>query len=721
VRELDGYVGAMLRHGHQVPEPNPLRPEIVGNALVRAIAAVAERPETRKLLSTEIARVMSGLLRQTYVDIIEDLRNAGITPLGLTVRVAPSPYPPPQENDAADSEPVPAMFQTYAVPQRYSQAPFGGDSGPAEQRSTRPVAGTPIGRVADQVMSVLRRLAVDFGGAPSRQVDAAHQARHISSTPASGYGGSAPARYYGGSSPEQAYIEHRQRYDNEREQRNEEQDPGFDGDDGGGAQADEGAWDDADAAPPTNVIVQRREELRQAATGAVDHQVIDIVGALFDQILSDPKVPPQMARLIARLQLPVLRAALGDPSFFSSRNHPVRRFVNRIASLACAYDDFRETGAAAFLELVGELVQEVVSGDFDRIEIYEQKIEVLEGFIREQTRRDMRSRGDADELLARKETEALTQEAYARQLETALGPLAMPNFIRWFISHLWSRAITKAATGDPPDLGMADRLRRAGRNLIMSVQPKGSPAQRKAFLIQLPELMRDLTAGLDLIALPESERKSFFGQLLPAHAESLKGVGMRTLDYNLLAREIDDILVAALPSATPPSHFDAIETSQVAASPQHASFTEEEAQRLGLVDEGRIDRAAALDIDLSAEPEIHAVDIGINIDGVPPPDPVEPSRGRSLADHMQLGQAYWMNVEDGWHKVRLAHASPGRTFFVFTRGQRHKTTITVTARVLVKLCDGGRLRAFEVAGLIERATARARLNGFETQEEEEPY
>ena len=73
--------------------------------------------------------------------------------------------------------------------------------------------------------------------------------------------------------------------------------------------------------------------------------VIDVVGSLFDQILSDPKVPPQMARQIARLQLPVLRAALGDATFFSSRRHPVRRFVNRIASLACAFDDLDDDPA----------------------------------------------------------------------------------------------------------------------------------------------------------------------------------------------------------------------------------------------------------------------------------------------------------------------------------------------------------------------------------------
>jgi hypothetical protein len=66
-----------------------------------------------------------------------------------------------------------------------------------------------------------------------------------------------------------------------------------------------------------NLIRAHRDELMQASNGKLDHMVIDVVGSLFDQILSDTRVPPQMARQIARLQLPVLRVALVDPTFFS--------------------------------------------------------------------------------------------------------------------------------------------------------------------------------------------------------------------------------------------------------------------------------------------------------------------------------------------------------------------------------------------------------------------
>ena len=68
-----------------------------------------------------------------------------------------------------------------------------------------------------------------------------------------------------------------------------------------------------------NLIRAHRDELRcQASSGALDHMVIGVVGSLFDQILSD-RASRRRWRQIAWLQLPVLRVALADTYFFSSR------------------------------------------------------------------------------------------------------------------------------------------------------------------------------------------------------------------------------------------------------------------------------------------------------------------------------------------------------------------------------------------------------------------
>ena len=89
-------------------------------------------------------------------------------------------------------------------------------------------------------------------------------------------------------------------------------------------------------------------------------------------------------------------------------------------------------------------------------------------------------------------------------------------------------------------------------------------------------------------------------------------------------------------------------------------------------------------------------------------DAPEATQGRELAEHIQIGFAYQMHLQDAWQKVRLSHVSPGRSFFIFTHGGRHKKTVSLTQRMVVRLCEAGRLRAFENSTLIERATERAR-------------
>ena len=294
-----------------------------------------------------------------------------------------------------------------------------------------------------------------------------------------------------------------------------------------------------------NLIRAHREELMQASSGTLDHMVIDVVGSLFDQILSDPRVPPQMARQIARLQLPVLRVALNDSTFFSSRRHPVRRFVNRIASLACAFDDFDDGPGK---QLPGTRARAGAGDRRRRLRpdraLHRQAGASSRRFIAEQTQARGASRtATAAHCSTSKESELRMQQRYMQQLQAALDAAgAAATTCATSCPQVWSQALVLAARRDGAGADRAQRFRRAGRDLVMSVQPKGTPALRKTFLMQLPQLMKDLNEGMALIGWPEAAQKDFFGQLLPAHAESLKAPPLSELDHNLLAKQLEGVV-----------------------------------------------------------------------------------------------------------------------------------------------------------------------------------
>jgi len=682
IRELDAYMGTLLHLAAAHHDRNPLRAEVVGQAMIRAIEAVADRPEVRKVLGTEIGRSLARAMRQTYGDIVADLRHAGVRPVGMAVRGtigrghlvhgrsvhgglasqsdACGPASSHAAMDSGDSRVTGhGLTGSGCLSSRSGSGSVRSSFAPSGSGSPGPT----MGRVDGEMMALIRRIAqgpMDLGDVGGHHSSHGNHGSH-----------------------------------------NHDDQPGH-----GHHGASHG---DTTHMVASNLILAYRDELRQAATGKLDHMVIDVIASLFDQILSDAKVPPQLARQIARLQLPVLRAALGDNSFFSSRRHPVRRFINRIASLGTAVDDFDGDQGRALLAQVAVLVQEVVDGEFDQIAVYEQKLQVLEGFIAAQAHAEMQALGAADTVLARKEEQLRIRQRYAHELEAALKGLPVADYLRSFLAETWSQVLASVAAEDGPEGAQTQHMRSAGRALVMSVQPKGTAAERQLFVRQLPQLMKALNAGLDLIHCPAPTRQAFFAQLLPAHAESLKGQPLSTLEHNLLARQVDGALATPLPSAGDLSAMragSAQAVSALQAVAASAMFTPAEAKAVGLLDESAVDWACSVDIDLGAEPELTTDDI--EIAGLPTPEAVEPTRGKSLADHVQIGFAYQMQLQGDWQKVRLAHVSPGRSFYVFTHGAKQRETVSVTHRMLVKLCESGRLRAMESAYLLERATARAR-------------
>ncbi|MDE2400150.1 MAG: DUF1631 family protein [Burkholderiales bacterium] len=682
-KEVHNFLSALLDDTQT--DHNPLRPQLLSNALLESLTEVSPDPDICAMLAQHIGRNLAPELKECYRQTVTDLRARGVQPVGLSVAKSRSSH----HSTVSPASSLSGVAPTQ--PGAWTDTALGHPSGntplEAHQRAAK-----ALGEMFGMSLPASAFSATQPGGFPGMGAFSA------ASRSAAGEFDALVRRLNSGP-PQQGW--------------------------GGG---DTGALADFSGVPPAmpmdgsiatgfagpmmamNMIRAHRDELVRASGGAaLDQMVIDIVAALFDQVLSDPKVSPQMARQIARLQLPVLRVALQDMGFFNSRKHPVRRFVNRIATLSATFDDYEQGVGAACLARVTALVNDVVDGDFDRMDLYESKLAELEAFVEEQNHQESAENAAVAALLSGKEADLRVQQRYMQVLKRELASVEMPEFVRDFLTQIWSQVQVMASARDGAQSVLAQRVKKAGRDLALSVQPKGSPQLRKEFLMKLPQLMKDLTEGMTLIQWSEDAKQDFFSKLLPAHAESLKTQPHHDLTQRLLEQQLSKVEKLSIPSREDaandplPAALDDIKAEPLLTVV--TALSPEEIKQAGFVPEAALLNEAPLDIDLdlAGGGEAGLADIDINLDAPP-----TPSAGMQLVHHIIKGTAYQMHMQGEWKRVRLTWVSEGRSFFIFTQGHQHKQTISLTSRTLAKMCDTGRFRAFEPSELIERATMRAR-------------
>lgn len=735
LRELDALLAGMLGHSWADPSRNPLRGSILGSALHKAMEKITDEPHTLKIYGRELGHAVANAMPACFAEIAEDLRRRGVRKAEL-MRPADEPPSRPPSHAAPSFEEARKAWEASWIGRRPDEPPLRSweasihgrfaevdplppgthieDSAALLEWLMRggvpgtmpPLGGSrtpPSGATDGELMKLLRHL--NGGGSATGDFDALP--RDTGRAPPAGPPGSGD---FASTRPGVPL----------------------------GISWEQPPSDGLSGLMAVNLIRAHHAQLVQAARGKLDHLVIEVVSSLFDQILSDARVPPEMARQIARLQLPVLRAALADGTFFSSRRHPVRRFINRVASLACAFDSYAEGAAKELLGRTRELVDEIVEGDFDQLTLYDAKLLELERFVADQTHAEIRASAAA-ETLRGKELEWRIQQRFSVRLRAALETLALPAFLLDFLTGAWAQAIVTASRRDGVQAAYPRQLRKTGVELVKSVQPKRSSEERKRFVAGLPGLMAELTQAMKFLGWPQAAQDEFFGQLVTQHAGSLKGTPRSDLDHNMMLRNVEAAFRIAVPSAEEAAaETDADAAVDPAATPiveHHFSPAEELA--IGLVSEHEVDwsrdvtppaasglvapsppapsprQPAVAGAGASALPVIEAdatltapsPQSGESTDALEAP---ELAAGPQLRDHLQLGFSYQLNLKNEWQKVRLTYMSPARSLFLFAHGAKGRETISMTARTLGRLCAAGRMRAFENAFLIERATQRAR-------------
>lgn len=174
-----------------------------------------------------------------------------------------------------------------------------------------------------------------------------------------------------------------------------------------------------------------------------DSDTIDLVGYLFDHLMADYRPNSVSHGLMSRLQVPLLKVALQDKSFFTRRSHPARQLLNMIAETSAFWIEDEEQDRPVIEKL--QVVVDRVSREFDNdVGVFDNVFEDLSkhlGGLRKKA--DVAEKRHVEAAKGREKLE-LARAAAQEAVQQRMFDSEPPEAVRTLLESAWSDAIALA-------------------------------------------------------------------------------------------------------------------------------------------------------------------------------------------------------------------------------------------------------------------------------------
>ena len=408
-----------------------------------------------------------------------------------------------------------------------------------------------------------------------------------------------------------------------------------------------------------NVLRELQDSSLGKKANQLESMTIELVAMLFDFIFETKDLPDGIKALLARLQIPVLKAAMLDGAFFAKKNHPSRLLVNALAEAGLGWSPAMGASDPLYAH-IDAIVHRILDGFTDNLAIFDEAREKLEKFLAEEEKAaEANIESSALEIDQSDRTQVAAGVAKA-EIERRIEMYPVPQFLASFLRAQWSVALENVYLKQGQESTAWEQSIAMLEDLVWSVQPKRTRDDRQHLVALLPSLLKRLSAAMNDIPGTTEQRERFMANLVEAHAASVKPAAATT----------------ALATAS------VVEQAKAEAEVAKAAGDEAKAAQAE-------ERAAAM---TQAEP-------------APPEVGGEIVEDEFLEIARSLERGTWIEFESEGGQLafaKLAWISPLRGTYLFTNRQGLKA-LSMTAEELAERFRTDRARLVEAEPLVDRA------------------
>ncbi|MDN3638994.1 DUF1631 domain-containing protein [Simiduia curdlanivorans] len=255
--------------------------------------------------------------------------------------------------------------------------------------------------------------------------------------------------------------------------------------------------------------------------GQLDDDVINLVNMMFEFILDDRNLASPMKALLGRLQIPLLKVAIADKSFFGKGGHPARRLLNELATAALGWQGDGGEKDALFKK-ISSIVQTLIT-DFDSdVSIFSDMLADFVSFTEKEKRRasilEQRTLDAEDGKAKSEQARALVNQS----VNALIGGRNLPEPVLKLLHEAWGNVLFLTCLKHDTQSDEWKDVLQTAADLVWSVSATLDKESRAKMLQLVPDLLKRLRAGLESVSYNPFEMTQLFKQLQNVHLARLK-------------------------------------------------------------------------------------------------------------------------------------------------------------------------------------------------------
>jgi len=259
------------------------------------------------------------------------------------------------------------------------------------------------------------------------------------------------------------------------------------------------------------------------ALDQADDDVINLVSLLFDFILDDEGLPSEIKALIGRLQIPLLKVAITDKTFFSNDNHEARLLLNMLARAGNQWDPQQGIQDDLY-QRINHAVHRIIDDFEDDASLFATLLDEFQRFFDSQSSRSERVEQRVREAEEGKARAELARQEVVAVLDKRMAGRQLPDVVVRLLRQGWQQVLYLTWLREGADSAAWQQQVKVVDGVVWSVLPHRDQAALEKLKALSPKLLKTLHSGLGQISYDEAEAKQLLTKFRDVHQQLLKGL-----------------------------------------------------------------------------------------------------------------------------------------------------------------------------------------------------